>query len=327
MTTTPMNSLFDQLLDAGIPKAFAKKRLPEWWSNDIANSSDSGLQQAKLYFCRAFNLDLKSLSNTTSKPLFRSTGHKFKLNKNILTEEVNASAHYANAMARIAIVGASLSPKPLLLDPADLRDQILLNHPCVNLQSLLSFCASSGISVIHIDKMPGKKMTALAVRIDDRFAIVISRMGHPSASLFHLAHELGHIANNHLPQDGFLVDQSINGKDVNDAEEKEADAFAIRLLNGAATRYSSSAALRPRQLYSEAVRLSREKNVDEGHIILNYGYTQGNFSVANAALKLIDTNGENGGDIINRVFFKDAMDCERLSEDQLNLLKTATNYS
>ena len=75
-----MINLYSQLKMVGIPMGYAKKVLPEWWEDEIG-STDAGLQQAQLYFSRAFNLDISSLQDATLAPNFQSVEHKFKLNK------------------------------------------------------------------------------------------------------------------------------------------------------------------------------------------------------------------------------------------------------
>lgn len=323
--TTQMTNLYTHLQGVGIPKAFARRMLPDWWDDSIT-SSDAGLQQAQLYLSKAFNLDLASLANQTEPPRFREVVHKFKASKNVDEECLTASAHYATAIARLALQATIETYTPPLVDPIKLRQQILQDAQCVNLSALLVWCKTAGIPVLHIEKLPGKKMYGLAIRMHDRFAVVLSRKAHPSELLFHLAHELGHIAKGHLSNDGFLADQQIGVDDRGDADEKEADAYAIRLLNGAAVKYSAeSRVISPNQLSAAAKSMADKQRIDVGHIILNYGHSQNQFPLAKAALKLVD-GSSCGSDVVNSVFFK-SINNELLSEDQLTLLHTATNFS
>jgi Zn-dependent peptidase ImmA (M78 family) len=323
--TTPMKDLYSRLGRIGIAKHFASKTLPSWWDDEIA-LSPSGFQQAQLYFARTFNIELRSLASE-GVPRFYPAKHKFKLNRNVSEDEVSASANYATAIARLALLAIEQPYSPVSSDPNDLRKQILQKQPCVNLAGLLDHCASLGIPVIHIEKMPGKKMAGLAIRIDGRYAIVLSKKAHPAYLLFHLAHELGHIANGHLAQDGFLVDQKIGEGNRDDADENEADAYAIRLLNGAEIKYTAAPNLirNGKQLYQSAESKAKATGVDVGHIILNYGHGQGNFQIAAAALKFIPGLSD-GNVVVNGAFFR-ALNSGRLSEDQLELLQHATNYS
>ena len=316
-----------RLAAAGLPEKFARRTLPSWWDDEIA-SSPSGLQQAQLYFARAFHMDLPSLAQANGAVQFQATRHKFKLSRNVAESDVTLSAHYATAMAHVALVGASLGQTQVPKDPLALRNGILQNHRCVDLPALLDWCYQAHIPVLHIHQLPGKKMTGLVVQKDGRFAIVLCKKGSPSHLLFHLAHELGHIANGHLQGSDFVMDQNIGGSDAGDAEEKEADAYAIRMLNGSYARYSPRPGSQIRSgaaLYNAALVKANQERIDVGHIILNYGNAQQAHALAATAIKLIPGEAD-GIKLVNKAFFQ-FLDDEKLSDDQLELLKTATAYS
>lgn len=324
-TLNPIDSLYDRLNAAGIGTGFARKALPAWWDNAVA-LTPSGLQQAQMYFARAFNIDLASLAQPKGVLQFLGAERKFKLSKNVAEQDVSTSAHFATAMAKVALKGFGKAQTTVPVDPIALRAELLKNHSCVSMTALLAWCAAAGIPVLHIDKLPGKKMTGLVVREDDRFAIVLSKKNTPSHHVFHLAHELGHIALGHLQGNGFVADESIGGADTLDADEKEADAYAIRLLNGKDAAYHARTALHSgKQLYTAALATAKLEKIDVGHIILNYGFAQKNMGLAHTALKHI--SGEtDGSKVINNAFFK-ALNINALSEDQLDLLHAATSYA
>lgn len=325
VATNPMKNLYNQLSTVGIVKSFAKKALPEWWDDEIAITA-SGLQQAQLYFSRAFNIDLSSLQENQSQPTFRSVERKFKLSRNVTEEQVSISAHYVTAIAKLALIAVKKPLNEIPVNANTLRTHILEKYSHVNLNSILSYCEEAGIAVLHVEKVPGKKMTGLAVRVDGRFAIVLSKKAHPAYLLFHLAHELGHIAQGHLAKDGFIVDDKIGANHSNDADEQEADAYAIRLLNGNAVKYTTQGKITSgKQLYLAAKAKSEEANVDIGHIILNFGNTHGNFGLANMALRYVE-GSDSGKVVINQALFN-SLDKELLSNDQLQLLKAATDYN
>lgn len=323
----PIHSLLTRLSSAGVPAGFSRMVLPAWWDDEIAQSK-SGLQQAQMYFARGFHIDLASLAQSHGPVLFQETQRKFKLSRNVAESDVTVSAHFATAMANLALVGFATEQSVVPKDPVELRAAILEKHNCVSLSALLAWCAEANIPVLHIHKLPGKKMTGLVVREDGRFAIVLSKKGTPAHLLFHLAHELGHIANGHLQGNGFVADEKIGGADVGDADEKEADAYAIRLLNGREVRYGPGASSVIRSgaaLYKAALTKANQEYIDVGHIILNYGNSQQSHALATVALKSIP--GESDGiKVVNNVFFQ-SLDTGKLSDDQFELLKTATGYS
>lgn len=276
-----------------------------------------------MYLARGLNLDLSSLVSPAEPLKFLGAQRKFKLNKDVQEQDVSISAHYATAMAKIALKACDATQMAVPSDPVELRNSILQSYKCVSLDALLAWCNQAGIPVLHIDKLPGKKMTGLVVREDNRFAIVLSKKATPSHHVFHLAHELGHIARNHLSNDGFVADEKIGGSDNGDADEKEADAFAIRLLNGKEVAYKTVSVLRNGvALYKAALTKATQEKIDVGHIILNYGNAQNAHPLANSALKNIPGESD-GAKVINQAFFK-SLDSSLLSEDQINLLQTAT---
>ena len=320
-TVNPIQNLFARLSQVGIATPFARKVLPSWWSDDIA-TIPSGLQQAQMYLSRAFNISLASLADPKAPVSFLETERKFALNKSIATADVFVSSNYATALAKMALKGFKPTQDPVPKDAAALRDHILQSADCVSLPSLLAWCAQAGIPVLYVHKLPGKKMTGMVVRDADRFAVVLSRQGTPSHLLFHLAHELGHIGHGHLTGNGFVVDEKIGDADRGDADEKEADAYAIRLINGKSVSYSAAGALRSgATLYRAASALSQKERIDVGHIILNYGNTQKAHALATQALKHI-AGEPDGGTLVNTHFLQ-TFDTEAVSEDQLEFLQTA----
>lgn len=319
-----MRDLLSKLNSAGIRPAFAKRALPSWWDDQIA-ADPAGLQQARLYFARAFNIDIKSLT-AGDEACFRVTQRKFKLNRNVLEDSVLVSANYVTGIARVALHGSSFEQVLPCTDPLQLRNTILQRHKCVNLEALLEWCVSAGIPVLHVENLPGKKMSGIVVRDDDKYAIVLCKKGHPSLLLFYLAHELGHIAMGHLSSDGVFADAKIGGADTDanaDEKEKEADRYAIRLLNGKIEQYQAGRNVRTAMALAQAAVVSGTQNrVDPGHIIANYCHGQELYGLLNSALGMLD-GPKQGGPIINGAFFQ-SIEESFLSDDQLELLKTAT---
>jgi hypothetical protein len=323
--SSPLAGLFSRLGSAGIPSSFARKVLPSWWDDEVAKEP-AGLQQAQLYFSRAFNIDLQSLADRTAEPRFRASVKKFKLSQNVSEGEVSVGANYATGIAKLALSGVDSKQKALPKDPLKLRQQILQTHECVSLEGLLDWCVNAAIPVIHVEKLPGKKMTGLVVRDSDRFAIVLSKNGHPAFLLFHLAHELAHIAKGHLTADGFVADEKIRGADSSDADEKEADAYAIRLINGKDVAYHAAGRITSGPaLCSAAIARGAEQKIDPGHIILNFAHNQRQFPLANLALKSLPGPSD-GREVVNSVFFA-SVSSDAISDDQFDLLKVATGHS
>lgn len=322
MSGSPMQALFSRLHSLGVTQSFARRSLPSWWDDSIA-SSESGLQQAELYISKAFNLDIRSFDSPRIQ--FRQAQRKFKLSRNVTEEAVNLSAHYATGIARIVLheidQQSSIPAKPL-----NLREECLVPGNGVGLTALLLWCANAKIPVMHVDSLPGKKMTGLVVRENDKFAIILSRKGCQSEMLFWLAHELGHIAHGHLKQDGFFADENI-GSNLVDDDEKQADSYGVCLLNGRDTKYSIGRLMRGPALAAAATRCGEDVNVDAGHILLNFGHHNKEFyALAKSALNALGQSSGASSQEVNKVFFN-WLPRENLSEDQFDFLQTACSYN
>lgn len=321
MSDSPMQTLLARIKPLGVNPIFVRRALPSWWDDTIA-SSEAGLQQAQLYIAKAFNLDIRSFDEPQIK--FRQAQRKFKLSKTVTEDAVNASAHYATGIAR-AVLHAVDQQRPVPAGALDLRRECLNVGKVVDLDALLFWCARASIPVMHVDALPGKKMTGLVVRDNDKFAIVLSRKGCQSEMLFWLAHELGHIACGHLKQDGFFADESID-TNLQDAEEKQADAYGVLLLNGADTKYQVTEVQRAPDLATAASSYGQKVNVDAGHILLNFGHHNRQFyPLAKSALKELGQSSEASSQTVNKTFFN-WLPLEDVSEDQLEFLSTACSY-
>lgn len=307
-------ALLGRISSLGVGASFMRAAFPTWWEDEIADSP-AGYQQACLYLSKAFNLDLASL--VMGQPVFRSSATKFKLCKNIKASDVALSAHYASGVAEVAL-SAIEEQMQVPTDPVGLRNSCLMKSRVVDLPALLEWCVQAGIPTLYVSNLPGKKMTGQVVRHSGKFAIILSRKGLASEMLFWLAHEIGHIASGHLPEDGFVTDENIGSSENRDVEEKEADNYAIRLLNGEVANYTSRKFLAADRLAQEAQRLGAEKRVDAGHIALNLGYNMGAFPLAKAALKLLP-NQNDPGRCVNETWFASVKD-GLLTEDESEFL-------
>jgi hypothetical protein len=322
MSGSPMQALFSRLSSLGISPVFARRTLPAWWDDSIA-SSDSGIQQAQLYISKAFNLDIRSFD--AGQIEFRQAQRKFKLSRNVTEESVNLSAHYVTGIARIALQAID-QQSPVPFASLDLRRECLGLGKTVDLAALLMWCANAKIPVMHVHSLPGKKMTGLVVRESGKFAIVLSRKGCQSEMLFWLAHELGHVAYGHLKQDGFFADEKIGGN-FEDDDERQADSYAVGLLNGSDTKYTIQHLVRAPDLAAAAVRTGISAHVDAGHILLNFGHHNSKYiALAKAALKELGQSSEAATSAVNGSIFS-WLPRDNLSEDQFEFIQTACSYS
>lgn len=67
-----MIQLYHRLQAVGLSKSYVKERLlPDWWDDEIA-FNDTGYAEALGYLSRFAALDLRSLLNNSSQPLFNT---------------------------------------------------------------------------------------------------------------------------------------------------------------------------------------------------------------------------------------------------------------
>jgi hypothetical protein len=135
-------------------------------------------------------------------------------------------------------------------------------------------------------------MAAMTVRVGDRCAILLGKDAvYPAHIAFYLAHELGHIALGHLSSDRVIVDlEEANPKlGTDDVEEMSADRFALELLTGEpeVVVLPSKKRYVARELARIAMTTGEQLGIEPGTLALCFGYSTGNWPVANAALKHI----------------------------------------
>ena len=197
----------------------------------------------------------------------------------------------------------------------------------VGFEGLLALCWAQGIPVLFLKDLPktSKRMTGMAVSVQGRPAIVLGFNSPQHArQLFVLAHELAHIVCGHVGENGVLIDEDIAevtdalaGSDATrkDAEEKEADSFALALLRNGHTNVlkaigrPDSAAV----LASNAVIAGEQLGVDPGHLILSYARENDDWARANQALGYIaDPRG--AIEVLNQ-WFMQSTDLGALSDE------------
>ena len=328
----PIQKLYGRLGEVGLTRAFVKKTaLPSWWDDHVA-SNPSGYSQGLLLLSRHLGLDLASLQSEDEPIRLRDFGVcKFKKRADVSEDELALARVLATRAAQLAASAVSTPAVAIPTNPDDIRQQILgEDAPWVGLDELLGYCWSIGVPVLHLDhfRKKAKRPDGFAARVNGRAAIVLCRHAKHSAwLLFILAHELGHLALGHVPEEGALIDQGLD-RNSPDAEEQAANAFAIELLSGRPDRRFIAADRWPNaeSLARSALAIGRQSMIDPGHIVLNYSHSMGAsfFPVGNAALKLLDPQD----DAVVRVRTKMAgnLDWSRLPEDSSEFLMRVTQH-
>jgi Zn-dependent peptidase ImmA (M78 family) len=325
-----MIQLYSRLGSVGFPRKYLREiALPGWWDDEIAHNP-AGYAEGLLLLSRNLGLDLASMQNEAVPIGLRNLGPcKFKKSAATSDEELGLTRIVATRVVELIAPAVPAPSKPLLMSASEIRQLILrAGAPCVDLASLVDYCWSVGLPVIHVSAFPpkAKKMDGLASMKSGRYAIVLCKNTHHSAwLLFILAHELGHIVRGHVNSDGVLVDEQVD-RNSTDAEEKTANAFALELLTGnpECQVFPVGSGVSARALARAADQTGVHEHIDPGHIVLNCAYQMGGdfFAVANAALKLLEPHADAVGLVRSRMIAH--LDKAMLSEDTYEFILRAT---
>jgi hypothetical protein len=290
-----MKGLYARLRGIGLPTPWVRKMLlPDWWEDEAA-TKPAGFTEAVWTISRHLGVpadQLRDISSAITLP--RDRGVQFKLTKGSDRESVDLARLLGEQVAKFALLGTGPFRTPIE-SARDTRLRVLESGaPWVGFGSLLDHCWSVGIPVLHLSDLPGRRMDGMVVAIDSRPAIVLASAKSAPWLLFHLAHELGHVALGH----GAVVDADID-ESSSDPQEMAANAFAIDLITGKAGMHVRDARWpKAGDLAVAAQQLGRQECIDPGHLVLSYAHAMSrgannNFwGVANAALKLLPSEGD-----------------------------------
>jgi hypothetical protein len=280
-----------QLLRAGIAKGAIDAAWPEWWS-DAGDESRSARTELRYELARRLGLSPRALLKEQVE-FSRSQNARFKHLTAETAEQQALLASFGTALGSLLIRATPASKFELSNDPFVLRSAILESKPFVGLDSLVASCWGLGIPVIQLRVFPlaTKSMHAMVAGANSRHAILIGFAAkYPAQAAFTLAHEMGHIALGHLPEGGTIVDlDEIGNRDETDAQEREADEFALTLLAGSPkpeittslARYNSTS------LATAVVEQGPPLGIEPGTLALCLAYQTGEWNKAMSALRQI----------------------------------------
>jgi hypothetical protein len=281
---------------------------------------------------RFLGIDLTSLQSPKATLRLRDFGVcKYKKREGTTDSELVLSRVIATRAAQIAGAAVAHPYKPLPGRASEIRQVILERARIVGFKGLLNYCWSRGIPVIHVNFFPkgAKRPDGFTLRLEGRPVIVLCRNeSQRSWLLFILAHELGHLACGHVPENGALLDERLQ-ENKPDQEEREADRFALELLTGRPTTRISIDGRWPnaQNLAEYAKSYSRLNHVDPGHVVLNYAHSMGPnfFGVARGALNVLYPAAD--ALKIVRDKLSASLDWEQLPEDSSDFLMRITRLS
>ena len=330
MTAVAPKTLYERLREVGFTKPYVRKvaALPSWW-DDALWDDPASRAVGLMHLSRHLGIDITTLQNPTAALRLKDFGVcKYKKQAGTTDDELLLTRVIATRAAQLAAAAID-RPYQQVPSAAALRTAIIEQAPWVGFEQLLDHCWAAGIPVLHVNNFPTdakKKPMGFTLRVNGRPAVVLCvEKAQPAWQLFILAHELGHLHHGHVPENGALMDETVHENEP-DAEEAQADEYAIELLTGRATTSFQTEGRWPnaKTLAELARDFGRRNQVDPGHVILNCAHTVGGgfWGIANAALKIIDPAADAVGTIGERLAAN--LDWERLPEDSSEFLMRIT---
>jgi hypothetical protein len=322
-----MRRLYERLEAFGIDRNYVREvAFPPGW-NDAATENPAVYCQAIGLLARNLNLNLRALQTDEAPLEWQDCGPaRFKHGKRLSEQDLTLARCLAARAAQVACQAATTPVTEVPAAGRAIRETLLATgRPYVDFEALLDYCWASGIPVLPVSRLPAhaRKPNALAGTFSDRPAIVLMKQPRYAAMLlFILAHELGHIALGHLSGNGLLVDAHID-RDDREAQEEQANAFAVELLTGKPDiRYRAAYSPTAEELANAARETSRRDGVDPGFVALIYAGTRGHSAVGNRALSLIEPEADPIGTIRARICSR--LDWEQLGRDSGQFLQSIT---
>ncbi|MEG5057406.1 MULTISPECIES: ImmA/IrrE family metallo-endopeptidase [unclassified Microcoleus] len=282
------------------------------------------MTEAAGYIAKRLGLNISSLLQTDAPITFKSANSpKFKKRQGTDEKSLLVAQNLAIRVAEMVDYAFVSNSIDISEKTRKIRQEIIENHGCVNLTSLIKFCWQHGIAVVHFADFPKKvcKMDGMVSRAKKRPVIIISSSQRFSAwLLFILAHELGHLICGHVSE-GILIDEKID-REGSDKEEDEANNFACQLLYGEVEKYHWQPKMSPIQLATYVQKIGKQDQVDPGALALNYAWQMKDWAAGLGALKRIEPQA-NASALING-YMAENIDWERLDEDSQDYLKLVT---
>ena len=274
---------------------------------------------------RHTGLDFESLG-TASTPSFRNAECRFKRAAGKTESDLNLARALGVQLASFAALGMTPPVSQLPSTGAGVREAVLKDAQLVTLKTLVDYCWRMGVMVLQFSELPknAKRMHAMATIANGRPAIVVCHKSTEAHLLFDVAHELGHLGLRHVRDGQSLVDEKID-QDSNDAEEREANAYALCAIIGEPVHLRLREGLRfpdAKQLAEIGRDAQRDHRIDAGHCVLNYAHTMARkgggkpvafWGTATAALKLLGVR-QDGLSII-REAASEKIEWEELPDD------------
>jgi hypothetical protein len=329
-------TIYDAVAALGLKRAQARRLLPDWWDPQI-ESTPGGAAELALLLGRRLSLDVRALIEGSAQR--RGAAHSIAYKHQIGLDDGALSAASCIAASLAQAVAAAMH-RPLTLlepDPERLRERLRAGGAVVNFDALLDLCWNHGIPVIPMPHLPVgiRKMDGAVLGLAERPAIIIAKRKPSRAWLsFILAHEMGHIAAGHVAAGASIVDVALQEaagyatESAGDAQETQADQWALTLLGGTAAQ-GIVQAWKP---WADAVDLAvrareegRAAGIEPGHLLLRFAFTSKRWPEAQAALRFLREDVDADQALMQAM--QAHLDLDAIAEDMRDLVTQITGVA
>lgn len=304
MTADVLKKLYGSLKEIGLTRAQVRKLLPDWWSPEAEKQAD-GFAELCLLIGRRLSLDVRALMEGKVLSKEEPSAIAYKHCADATPQSLLASTCIANALSRAVLGAMPTAYEKLPNNPGELISRAkAIGNGIVSLSSLIDTCWSKGIPVIPISNLPVgiRKMDGAAILINGRPVIIVSKKKTSRAWLaFIVAHEIGHIACGHLDRNGSIIDVSLQeqatyeAESSSDADEREADAFALTILGGEPIEKEISSWpewASPVDMAVRAREAAQALGVESGHLVLRYAFKTRRWPDSMNALRFLSEDSD-----------------------------------
>jgi len=324
-----LTHLVRALRQAGYPTGILARAVPAWWNKET-ESKPGAVAHLKLLLARRLGLDVQSILESGEIKPVAPTGMKFKRSADREHESPpDPTLAFCGTLARS--VAATIPPSDRLPGSGDEIRGAILADPSrrwVGLEDLLKYCWDRSIAVVHVSELPGKRkgMDALVYRFAGRDVIVLTRdvKTSPAWMSYLIAHELGHIALEHVRENEAYADHESDDANVLSAkagtDEEAANAFARSVLAGSTVEdFWTDHGSTPLDLAKTAQREGVTRRIDPDHIILRYARESDCWPYAMSALTYTKQASVIPSKVINSLAL-DRMDLAELGDETSTML-------
>lgn len=320
-----MQTIYQKLAPLGLSKKYVRESgLPSWWDHKL-DRNPAALLEGVGHIAERLHLDLASLLSEHQAVRFKPIPQpKFKYRKQQEAAIPEIVPQIASRIAELTTQSLQVPFVPFSQDCNQIRQSIVKKSEQVTLASLLEYCWEHGVAVVYFNRYPRKvrKLAGMVQWQMNRPVIILSNGDkHPAWLAFTLAHELGHLALEHI-KTGILVDTHESDSESNDVEEAEANRFAAQLLvNRLDNCFRGRRFRNNSQLRTAVVKKIRtaDSSVDASALMFNYAWHSKQFAMARKAVN--ELGDPTAGDTVINSFFANHIDWDCLSDDHADHLE------